>query len=238
MTSRVRITILSLIGAVFLIGAAVVLLLAVELGPLAGWYVTRMLGRPVTVASVRLGWSHALSVELRDIRLANVRGATEPDMLRIDSLSATISLAALLHRPLRFESLVVGKPMLRLERAADGMPNWHFKQHVAPAPGAAASDPAKRRDVPTLIDFALREGAFIYRGSSGAELRLDLDDLAIRTDGDDRPVTLALGGRYNTVPITLKGTTDSFAALHDAATPFGTRFSSRHRPPRSPSTAP
>ena len=222
---RARTLILGLLGVVIALAiGAVVLLVALDWRPLIERAASRALGRPLSIAGLHIAWRNPLGVELTGLRLANAGWGSQPDMLRIAKVSAALDLPALLRGVLRFERLRLEKPMLLLERNADGVGNWHFRSGGAPATGGLAIVPHNRTQFPTLIDFALHDGVVIYRATS-SDLRIDLDDLAMGAADDGQPVKLRLDGAYNGVPTRLTATTKSYAALRDAAVPFGAEFS-------------
>lgn len=219
MQTRVRSAILGVGGLVLLLGGLASLLAVVDLSPLAGWYATRLAGRPVTIASARVAWTHGLTLELRDVRIANPAWVAAPDLLHVEALSAVIEPGSLLAATPRLTRLTLRRPVLRLERAADGRPNWR-----ADAARRHPADPAgKRHSLPTVLDLVLQDGRFLYRGTGGSELQLDLERLSVRAGGDATPLTLALKGRYNGIAVTGEATGDSYDVLHDPTRPFGTR---------------
>jgi AsmA family protein len=217
--NRALAIILGLLGVVIAltIGAAV-LLVTLDWRPYIERAASRSLGRPLSVASLRIAWRNPLVVELTDLRLANAPWGSQPDMLRVDRIAATIDLSSLLHGVLRYQTLLLEKPVLLLERDSGGVGNWHFTDNGA-ALGLAII-PKDRTQFPTLIDFTLRQGKLTYRATQ-SDLRLDFHDLAIRSAGDDQNVALTLDGAYNDFPTQLTATTDSYAVLRDASVPFG-----------------
>jgi uncharacterized protein involved in outer membrane biogenesis len=221
--NRILALILALLGALIALGiGAALLLVMVDWRPYIERAASRSLGRPLSVASLRIDWRNPLVVELTDLRLANAPWGSQLDMLRVERLVATIDLRSLLHGVVRYETLLLENPTLLLERDAGGIGNWHFTGNAA-ASGLAII-PKNRTQFPTLIDFALRRGKLTYRATR-SDLRLDFHDLAIRSAGDDQKVALTLEGAYNGFPTRLTATTDSYAELRNASTPFGADFS-------------
>jgi uncharacterized protein involved in outer membrane biogenesis len=214
---------LALLGALVALGmGAAVLLVTVDWRPYIERAASRSLGRPLSIASLHVAWRNPLAVELTDLRLANAPWGSQPDMLRVERLVATIDLRSLLQGVVRYETLLLENPVLLLERDAGGVGNWHFAGNAA-APGLAIV-PKNRTQFPTLIDFALRRGKLTYRATRN-DLRLDFQDLAIRSAGDDEKVAVALEGTYNSFPTRLTATTDSYVVLRNASIPFGADFS-------------
>ena len=220
---RPRALILGLLAVVIaLAGGAVVLLVTLDWRSRIESMASHALDRRVSIASLAIAWRNPLAVELTGLRIANANWGSQPDMLSIDRLSASIDVTALLRGVLRFETLRLEKPVLLLERDAAGVGNWHIGGGGSSA-GGLAIVPRNRTQFPILLDFALHDGALTYRATQG-DLRLDFHDLAISTAGDDQEVSLALDGAYNGVPTRLTATTQSYAVLRDAAVPFSANF--------------
>jgi uncharacterized protein involved in outer membrane biogenesis len=223
---RLAVIFLGLLAAAVLIGvSAIVLVATIDLRPLLEQYATKTLDRRLAIGTLRIGWGNPLSVEIRDLRLANAPWGSDPEMVRIQSLSARIDLPSLFSGVLRFEKLDVVKPEIILERDAGGIGNWRFNGAASASPAHFAIVPKNRTRFPTLIDFQLHDGYVTYRTSSGAVLRNDLHDLTIRSAGDDQPVSLALDGAYNGTPVRLGAETQSFSVLRNGSVPFGVEFS-------------
>ncbi len=221
---RARTLALVLLGGVIAVtAAAAILLVTLDWRPRLEAYASRALDRQLAVADLRITWRNPLALELTGLRLANASWGSRPDMLSIERLSAAIDLSALLHGVLRFEIMRLEKPVLLLERNAEGTGNWHFNKTASMA-SALGIVPKNRAQFPTLIAFALHDGQLTYRATS-SDLRIDFHDLAIRSAGDDDKVSLTLEGAYNGIPTRLTATTDSYAVLRNEAVPFGSEFS-------------
>jgi len=224
LTRRRTLTIvLGLLGAVLALGVGTTLLLVMlDWRPYIERAASRSLGRQISVATLRIGWRNPLAVELTDLRLANAAWGSQPDMLRIEKVVATIDLTSLLRGAVRYQTLQLENPVLLLERDSNGIGNWHLEAN--PGASGLAVIPRDRTQFPTLIDFALRQGKITYRATQ-SDLRLDFHDLAIRSAGDDQNVAVTLDGAYNDFPTRLTATTDSYGVLRDASVPFGADFS-------------
>ena len=180
------------------------------------------LERPVGIGSLTMTWGNPLNLELRDVRVANAAWGSEPDIIRLDGLSAQIDVWALLRGQMRYDKLRLDKPRIVLERNGEGIGNWRFTESGGPSLMPWAIVPKDRSQFPTLLDFVLNEGLVSYRASSGTWLRIALHSLAIRSAADNTPVTLTAAVDYNATPAQLTATTDSFSSLRKATVPFTT----------------
>jgi len=132
---------------------AIAVVVAVPVGAVgaANWYlsgdavraraveaVRRATGRELVIAGpVRLGWGWAPTIEASDVSLSNPPGFSRPAMAHADGIKAQIGLWDLFSRRIVVERLVVAAPDLRLERDAQGRPNWLFSPPVAPVAAPA-----------------------------------------------------------------------------------------------------
>jgi uncharacterized protein involved in outer membrane biogenesis len=189
--------------------------------------VTKTLERRLAIGTLHIGWSNPLSVEISDLRLANAPEGSVLEMVRIESLSAEIDLRSLFGGVLRFEKFDIVKPEIVLERDAGGIGNWRFgRTAVSPASSTIVPKNRKRSArFPTLIDFQLHDGSVTFRTFSGSVLRIDLRDLAIRSAGEDQPVSVTLDAAYNGTPVRLSAETQPFSVLRNVSVPFGVEFS-------------
>ncbi len=86
-----------------------------------------MTGRQLLIdGDVRLVLLPTPTLSASGVRLRNIQGASTPDMIRLKSLDARVSLAPLLKGRVVVESMVLVEPDVLLERAPDGRPNWRF----------------------------------------------------------------------------------------------------------------
>src|ERR1700674_4861095 len=85
---RMAVIFLGLLGVAVLIAAsAIVLVATTDLRPLLEQYATKSLDRRLAIGTLRIGWGNPLSVEVGDLRLTNAPWGSDPEMVRIESLS-------------------------------------------------------------------------------------------------------------------------------------------------------
>ena len=86
-------------------------------------------------------------LSVRDARLANMAGASTPEMVRLKSLEVRIRFLPLLKGRIDVESVTHVEPVIELEVLADGHANWQFAPprrggKKARIPGAPVPAPA------------------------------------------------------------------------------------------------
>ncbi|MEA2727238.1 MAG: AsmA family protein [Acetobacteraceae bacterium] len=176
---------------------------------------TASLDRKVAIASLHVTPGRWLHAELRDFRLDNLPGGSQPDMMTLPSASADIDALSLLHGPVVLRTLRVSGLRLLLEHTANGAKNWKFGAAGQTAPPRGNG----RADVPTLLDAELT-GDVVFRTSEGNVLDTNLDQAQIRTEAADQPVRVTASGSYNSNPVKLQADLASLDVLRDAATPY------------------
>jgi uncharacterized protein involved in outer membrane biogenesis len=254
-----RILAFSLIGIALLVALALGgawYIARTELRPFIEQRLSRMLDRQMTIGTLDVTWSNPLRVEMSDLHLANAAWGSTPDMGSVKSVSAVIDVKPLFSGKLRFLKLVISGPVLVLERDTKGNGNWRFKDagsgteksgtektgtektetQPAKSDGGPSFDdgaknvvPSGRDQFPVLLDFTLQDGKVSYRTFSGHVLKIDLDQVQIKTTGDDQPVELDATGAYNGTKLAMAAHLQSFDDLHDNTKPFGTAVTITHQ---------
>jgi uncharacterized protein involved in outer membrane biogenesis len=220
---RIAVVILSLLLVLILLaGAGVLWVMNLDYRSYAERKGSEALGRKVSIGALTIGWGDPLTIEVRDLSIANAPRGTRPEMARVEHIVARIDVRPLLNGTIRYRRLDVTRPDILLERDAKGTGNWKFGS--VSAPGGLGLMPKDRTQFPTLLDFTLHDATITYRTSSGKPLVIALKQATVQSAGEDQPVTLAADGAYNDLPATLKATTDSFATLRNGSVPFGEKF--------------
>lgn len=106
--------------------------------------------------------SPALTV--RDARLANAPGASEPDMARLKKLDVRVALGPLLGGRVQVESVTLVEPTFVVEVLKDGRLNWDLSGSVAPAP-ARSSAADGLAGVVSFDQVTVDNGTILYRDS-------------------------------------------------------------------------
>lgn len=161
-----------------LIGLVVVALAAALIGPsFVDWNkykpeiaerVKAATGRDMAIGgdiSLRILPAPKLSVQ--DVTLANLPGASEPNMASLKSLGVRVAFLPLLQGRIQVESITLVEPNITLEVLPDGRRNWDIKppqEAAAPsgkaAPGAPAADGG---GAAVAIDsFSIENGTLTY----------------------------------------------------------------------------
>jgi uncharacterized protein involved in outer membrane biogenesis len=217
---------LALAGLVILLllatGAGALYLSRADLKSLVEREASEALGRTVTLGSFAVRWGDPLRVDFTDLAIANASWGSKPEMVRVGNFSAQLEVGPLLRGVLHYRRLHISDVTVVLERDPHGIGNWKFGGSAGS--GGLGLVPKNRTQFPTLIDFAGERALITYRTRSGNVLGIRLDRVAISSPSEHTPVQVLADGAYNDVPARLDAITESFAALRDAAVPFGTRF--------------
>ncbi len=102
-----------------------------------------------------------------DLRLANLAGASNPEMARIAFLDIRVALLPLFAGRIEAEEISLVDPVIRLEVLADGRRNWDFAAAPGPAPAAEPAQAPAAGGMTVRIDrVRIEGGTVIYRDSA------------------------------------------------------------------------
>ena len=211
------------VGALILCAVAVVLILPeLNLGWIAAQRASAMTGRRVEVRVLRISAGHPIAIHLEGATLGSIAGGGAPELGRLETLSAELDLWPLLRGQVRFRRVAIDGLTVALERTADGTGNWKVA-----GPGEPAGRDNPRASLPTMLELSVANVRVTMRTTGGNLLRIVGNSVHLETEGETAPIRLVADGAYNDTPLRIAATMDSFAKLHDLATPFGVTMTTR-----------
>jgi len=166
-------------------------------------FVSNTLGREFVIDGplhLTLGRSIRLSAE--QVKLASTDWSSEPGMVSVDRIEASLNLWSLINGPILIESLTLDELRVSLEQNAAGANNWDFSSEKDEA--LTDNGPAARPSLPVLLDnVSINNVVLVYRSPDlGKPLQLVVDQLLINIFESEQ-YQLKLGGNVNQVPIAL-----------------------------------
>lgn len=188
------------------------------------WIVNRLsewIGRELSVGDIDINWGWRPSVQVSDVRIANVPWGAAPYLARIGALELQVNLRALTQRDLVIPTLSISEPQVFLEVAADGRTNWTFAnlqasaaEQETPAPSATPAE-TQPAPIPLLEQLSIENGQVLYRNlGTAAEITLTLDSVQGRGGGGE-PLTLAGQGQFQQQPLKFDLKAGSLLALRE-----------------------
>jgi uncharacterized protein involved in outer membrane biogenesis len=186
-----------LIGLLF--GLIIVALIAVFIGPsFVDWNsykpeitaaVEKETGRKLTIGgAIDLQILPSPRLSVANVRLSNASDAADPDMIRLDSLQVHVALGPLMSGAVQISSVTLIRPVISLERFADGSGNWEFGSTGSSAGNAVPSQSEGKAGVGAGIAVSLDsaeiiDGSVIFRDAGAAQTHRfeDLDATIIAT---------------------------------------------------------
>ena len=144
----------------------------------------------------------------RDVRLANIKGASVADMATLSSLEVHIALAPLFGGAVQVESVRLVDAVVELEVLADGRRNWDFNIGSAEKSleaGPAASGSGAEPGGFSLDRFSISNGTVIYRDRrSGATHQAEGMDVELSAKSISGPFEGAGRLIYQGMPFSFK----------------------------------
>ena len=137
----------------------------------------KVIGRTLSIdGDIDVALLPAPKLTLANARLSNLKGAADPDMVRLAGLDLRIAFWPLLSGKVVVQSVVLRGADIRLEKLADGRENWNFKEPRPAAPGTDSGfgQGGGAGDSISLEQVIIESGALSYRDSGiGTVQRID-----------------------------------------------------------------
>src|SRR5215831_15294080 len=185
---------------------------------------SRALSREVHIKGpMHLTFYPSVGLSVSDISVANVKGARDPQMITADGLVVGAELMPLFSGRLQVTGLTLEKPVIHLEVAKNGMPNWSFsKEPNSNKPGDAA---ALDRIGFSHLDVSNGSVTYFDAGSGKTAALTDVS-LSLNMPEVTRPtlaLPLTVNGEltYNNEKLRVDGRLDNFGNLMSAKTTGG-----------------
>jgi AsmA family protein len=207
--------------ALLVVGGATVALAMVDLRYWLERAASKALDRATHIGSLHIEWGRHITVEARDVSVANPAWAREAAFLQIGRLYAVIDPLALLRGVVRYEKLRLKDVVLSLERDVDSAATWKFGGQGSNSKGGLALVPKNRSQFPTVLDFLVENARIVYRSAKKSEIEIVIERGTISAASEDTPVQLVVNGSYNGESVRIAGSSmDTFKTLRDASLPY------------------
>ena len=176
--------------------------------------VTQSTGRPFAIdGPFKLKVIPVVDFSAERIRLGNVQGGSQPQMVEIGKAAVQIGLWSLISGPPDVRSFELRDATLLLEHGPDGKGNWVMG---APAAEDETDEEQGAVGVPVVIRSAqLHNVRLIYREAKKPDRVVQLDKLSI-AQGQEELLALDGHGKVNAFPLSLKGEVGPLKSLLSA----------------------
>ncbi len=158
--------------------------------------------------NVRLLPTPALTVN--NFSIANVAGAINPEMVKLDALQVRVALLPLLSGELQVERILLKNPVINIEKLSDGSASWDFnalptKQSSATITKGDEKDNASTTSADIRLDhFEISNATVVYLDSSAPKplaQKIENLDASLRADSISGPFAGKGSARFLGVPI-------------------------------------
>lgn len=139
----------------------------------------------------------------RDVRIANVRGASEADLARVGEIRMQIAVGPLFSGRVSVSSLLLVEPVVNLETLPDGRGNWEIAAERSRQPSEPVTLPA----LPVQFSFekvSVANGTLSWRGADDGTQRLEKLNAQIAMADLAGPLHLESSASYRDLPFTVK----------------------------------
>lgn len=200
--------------------------------------VQKELGRKLTInGDASIGISLVPTVIIEDVELANAEWASQPQMVKVQSLEVKFALMPLFKKQVVIDKVLLNKPQVYLEVAKDGRQNWDFNASgktakpavqisTANLPAAqipaSASQAANNKAAPAAMALAgfaaknvvVNDGLVQFNDlKSNNVINLQIKQIAMSAESMDSDLTASFDVAYNGQQINGKTTLGSLNKL-------------------------
>jgi AsmA protein len=179
-------------------------------------------GRIVQIeGDLRLTIYPELGVSVGDVSVSNTEGAREPQMVSIGNLVVGVRVMPLLSGNIEVARLVLDEPVINLEVAANGTPNWEFTGGGQAAPEGGAGGDSSIAD--SINDFGVEELRInngeitYYDAAADSTAALEDVDIALAMPSTDLPMNMQGALTYNAERFEIDANIERPRALLEAA---------------------
>jgi AsmA protein len=154
-------------------------------------------GRKLSIGGpVKLSLFPSIAVEVNKVAFANAAGAATPDMVTLNKMQVALKLLPLISGEVAVDQFILVEPVINLEVAQNGRPNWQFAPagtEPAPAtPSASQPSSASAGGSPLsqlrLGDVRLENGKLTYRDAkAGTTETLEAVNLKLKLPSIEQP---------------------------------------------------
>jgi uncharacterized protein involved in outer membrane biogenesis len=170
-------------------------------------------GRDLVLAgNVKVAVSLIPHLEIEQVSFRNADWGTEPQMLKLEKLEADVALIPLLSSQIQIKQIrLVGADIL-LETNKDGLGNWVM---------GTASSGGSSTPLPQISQVAIENGKLRWRnGVTGKTRTFAVDKLTLAPSDAVGNLAIALDGKVDTLPLSLKGITGTLANFTQGPLPI------------------
>ena len=216
---------------VLLAFVALVVLGVVTLAMMPTEWINRMIGGKASNATGRelaidgditIDWDWKTpTVHVGKIRMSNIEGAADPQMVEIESLDFSIRIWKLLLFRLDLPELNISSPKIILEQDENGVKNWELPAMSKGNAAANAALPDSRGNFPLIGLMNIKDGTFIYRDKAkGLDLKLTVDTVQGDSRSQKDMFKLSGGGTFQDQKFTIDASGGSLKMLRGSDEPF------------------
>lgn len=167
------------LGVVILSGMLFILLVPHSwLTSMIGAKASARLDREFAVdGDIKIDWNWRIPhIHLEKVRIANLSGSADPQMVEIESLDFQIKIWNLLKGELNLPNIKIVRPQIILEKNADGEKNWDFHAVSKANAVTSAALPTSRFNFPMIGLLTIEQGILVFKDATkDLSLTLSID---------------------------------------------------------------
>lgn len=155
-------------------------------------------GRDLSFSDAKIGFWPNIGVQLKDVVFSNADWSGEKNMVTLSRLDVQLAVLPLLKKQVEVKRFVLDRPVINLEKSADGRANWDFNRgDKVKAEEAAADKSGAPADYGfRLGEFEIKSGQLNYTDRQSGQTQL-LEDVDVKIDYPDLASAVKIDGAFD-----------------------------------------
>ncbi len=175
-------------------------------------------GRDLAIeGNIGLSIFPSITLEVNDVRLSNVAGAKQKDMVSVKQLRVDVGLQALMQKKIDISEITLVDPVINASINAKGVPNWQFEplEKAKAAVPAEAKTAASSSAAPILPRYVnIKNGTLRYSDETkGTNITIEQLDTTLDMTSLSSPAKLTADAMWNGQRVSIKTTLDNLDAF-------------------------
>lgn len=154
-------------------------------------------GRDLDFSAAQLAFWPNIGVKMKDVTFSNADWSAEKNMMTLSELDVQLALLPLLQREVQVKRFVLVRPVINLEKSADGKANWDFNRGAKADTAADSAGQGGGAGYGVQLGvFEIRDGQLNYTDRQSGQSQL-LEDVDMRIDYPDMDSAAKLEGAFD-----------------------------------------
>lgn len=165
-------------------------------------------GRKLQIGSdLQFAISFIPTVVIEDVKFSNASWGSKPEMLSLKKFEVEVALLPLLSGNIQINRVILLEPDILLETNKKGLANWELASNKTEDTTSPSSESGTSLPSIVIEEVHIENAKIHYKdGVTGQETKVKIENIELKSNGDNNPLSLIMKVAYNEIPIEINGT--------------------------------